>query len=399
MLVRVGDNYLARTNFLTVRLRRGEVVNFRLVMDRNTNNFLGGGVQLPSANQQVRGPWRWSVQLSGNLIWNQLENVPATINSQSLSLTAFLFARVSMNLKRHYFLTTLDTELGFTTFFQASQDGSGGFDIDQRKGSDRLDLQSIYIFRLTPIVGPYIRFGLRTSMLPNSYYFGENDPNTAVASTVYRCSALQQASDPNSCSALNSYNPNELGEVQLSNPFDPLQMKQGLGLNIQAVRKVWLDLRLLFGVGLRQDVSTNSFQFDSANNVVTKRCKREGDRVAKDPSDLSKCPNPADQENHTSILLYTKPTFFLAGLELAVVATGRISSFLSFALELDALSQFGNFLDIDVDMRLNITLRLSQYANLIYTLRVRRDSNLNAREEAKNWYFSQSIVLNFTIML
>jgi hypothetical protein len=385
MIVRVGSSYLTRTNFFTVQINQGEMTYFRLVMDRNTGQFLGGGVILREQIAPRLGGWSWSFQLSSNFLWNQIENVSGSSSGHSFSLTAFVFGRVMYDQDRHFFLSTLNMELGFTIPPQ------GIF----RKSADRLELQSIYIFRVLPWFGPYIRGGIDTAIFPDTYILASDDLRFRQHSSVYHCQS-------SACNLFQQFNPNEMTAQQLSGFFDPLLFKEGLGVNLQAVRTSWLDLRLLFGFGFRQEIAREVFQFDSVADIGDQRCSDPSKRNPKNPLDLSQCAKPEEREQHTSLLLTIKPTSIRQGLEFAIVGTGYITRFVSFTFEIDALAQFTDFLNFDVNGRFSVTLRLSHYASLIYRLHIRRDPGLRSAVDSPEWgkwSIDQSIALSFSLLI
>lgn len=388
MIVRVGDSYLARTNFFTVQVNQGKVTQFRLVMNKNSGSFLGGGVLIQKKNSKraKKTPWRWSFQLNGTFLWSQVENVPGNTSGHNFSLTTFLFGRLAYNTKRHFFLTTLNTELGFTLPSLS----------DLRKSGDRLELQSIYIFRLFPFLGPYIRAGLDVSMFPDVYTFGPNDPRLLEAGSVFVCK-------DKICKKTRSAEPGGLKQVELSGPFDPFLLRQGLGINVQAVRRSFLDLRILLGLGFRQDVARSVFQLNTNADIADSRCKDPSKRNPNNPTDLTGCPLSVEQEPHTTVRLLERPSTHREGLEMAIVATGRISRFVTFTTELDSLINFrpGQF-RLDIDWRTAVTIRLSHYAAIIYRLRIRRDSTLTPapnNPELSLWSLDQSVLLSFSLLL
>jgi hypothetical protein len=385
MIVRTGDTYLARTDFFTVQVDAGKVTYFRLVSDRNSGRFLGGGViLLQQLGLHRRGAWNWSIQLSGNVLWNNVENVPALTSGHSFSMTTFLAGRVIFNEERHFFRTFLNVELGFTipTFTSIDQ-------LDLRKGIDRVEFESIYIFRLLRFLGPYARFGVQTSIFPGFYYL--SDLERSVGASIYRC-----VTETN-CVLQTDTAGRAATQTSLGDFFDPLLFKQGLGLNFQALQYAWLDLRILFGLGFRQEIARSVYQ--GTANINNFRCRDASLRDPDSPWVVTRCPNAADQEQHFHPRFFLKESSSRIGFEVAVVATGQLTRFITFTTEFDMLTQFENFAELDIDWRTTITLRLSHYASLFYRLRVRRDPAIPSVAGLDKWYFDQSAVLSFSILL
>ena len=384
LIVRVGDSYLARTNVFTVQINQGKVSHFRLVMNRNSGNFLGGRLVLQRRKKKRQNPWTISFQLNGSVIWNQQANVPAAKDGHNLSLTAFFYGRIAYNTTRHFFLTTLNAELGFSSS-----------NLNFRKGTDRIDLRSIYIYRLMSFFGPYVRMGLETAIFPDLFYFSEDGSALTFPLNLYDCKRTNPF-DPNTRSCDSPREIKNAGEkpLPLSGFFDPLLLKEGIGFNLQAIRTSWLDLRLLMGVGFRQESARDVYQFQTQ----TQRCKDPKKRNPKDPLDITGCPNNVDREDFSSIARTKKDSSHREGIEVAVVATGMISRFFSFTSEFDALGQFTDFFNFDVDWRTSLILRLSHYASIIYRLRVRRDPAIVTTDPFKKWYLDQSLVLSFSLL-
>ncbi|MEM1008487.1 MAG: hypothetical protein AAGJ35_05735, partial [Myxococcota bacterium] len=384
MIVKAGGTYLDRTNYFTVQVNEGEVTFFRAVVDRNSRNFLGGGVVLLQQLGYHRpGAWRWSIQLSGNFLWNNQENVPATKSGNGFTLSTFFSGRLTYNDNKHFFRTFLNLEQGFTLPTFSNLD-----EIDLRKSIDRVQLELIYIYRIWRLLGPYVRAGVDTSMFPGFYYL--SDQERAIGASAYLCESQ------NNCT-LQSSTENQLTEVNLSDFFDPLLFKQGFGINIQALQYSWLDLRILVGFGFRQELARSVYQ--NGNEQLERRCRNPQQRPANTPWNTSACSNSNDQEPHYHLRFFRKNSSNREGIELTLVANGRITRYLNFTTEFDILTQFSDFTDVDIDWRTTITLRLSHYASIFYRLRVRRDPAIPNVGRLGKWYIEQSAVISFSILL
>ncbi len=388
MIVQVGDTYLARTDFLTVQVNEGEGTFFRLIKDRNDGRVRGGGVLLlRQLGLERQGAWTWSLQLSGNFLWNNVENVPATTPGHRFSLTTFFTGRATYNTERHFFRSFLNVELGFTipNFSRIDQ-------IDLRKSADRVELEAIYIYRILSFLGPYARVGLESNIFPGTYYI--SDLERSIGASIFRCETEA------ACSLLTDAKGSAADRIDLSDFWDPLLIKQGLGVNLQALQYSWLDLRVLVGVGFRQEVARAVFQGGATTTSdYSARCRDPNLRDPSAPWNTSRCPNTANQEQHIHLRFFRKTWSHREGIELAVVATGQITRFLTFTTEFDMLAPFTAFDDFDITWRTTITLRLSHYASLFYRLRVRRDPATPVVAGLDKWSFDQSIVLSFSILL
>ena len=377
MIVKEGDSYLARTNYFTVQLDEGKVTHFRLVVDRNSGTFLGGGVQL-ERDVVAKGPWDRMLQLSGSLLFSRRDNVESAEAGNSFSSTAYIYGRLSLNLPKHYFINTLNLELGLTV-----SEGSG-----LRKSADALDFDSTYIFRMTRAFGLYVRLGADSTLLSSVKYFSKSDPIQAEGGMIYRSYAPGDLKTEQVAAG-------QLVQVRLSGAMDPLRLEEGIGVNLEAIRSLRINLSIRFGFGFRQTIARDVYSLRQAEV----RCKDPGKRSADNPLDTTNCPASADQERHVGVMLEKKKSSHREGLELLIVGQGSFTRHISMRTEFKVLGPFVDFGQAEVNWETTLTVRLSHYVSLNYRVKIGRDPEASGESSLGKWSVDQSALLSFSLLL
>jgi len=194
---------------------------------------------------------------------------------------------------------------------------------------DRLYFHNIYTYHLLSWLGPYVRAGLETKILPRWQDYAqprdvdEVDEGGMLVRTHYG-----------------------VDRVQPGNPFAPLPLREGLGGNVRALHTLWVDRDLRIGGGARQ-----YFPF--------------GEMAKYTPA------TGPEQLKHVA-------GYHLEGVEGAIVGTARISRWVILSTELDGLMPFNAPDKTVFGWRSQLSLRLVSFASLNALLNVTRDPNRGA---------------------
>src|SRR5690606_24091128 len=105
-----GESYQARRNFVTLRVRPGELVNFTLVLDEETGDLLGGG-ELDLAPDIASG-WAVALVLGGALQFNSSRDVAGKTSGETFDVSAFIEAIGNFITEDHFVYGRLNTEIG-----------------------------------------------------------------------------------------------------------------------------------------------------------------------------------------------------------------------------------------------------------------------------------------------
>ncbi len=322
-IVRIGSNYRALRDFATVYVPPGGFVRFRLVLDRDSGEFQGSGVILPGEFGSPKGPntkWFRSLVLGAVGSWLQQRNVVGTNNQTTATGTLFLDGQLAYNNERHSGSALLQIEEGASQIIP--QQGSP---LPVVKSQDRVRLDLLYTYFLRPRVGPYVRAAAETQAFRTLVLVSED-------TTVSR-----QFADG---TVANQFVPaNETYFV--ADAWQPLIVREGVGLNMRVLNKRWLSLNWRLGVGLRQNRFGGAWV------------------VADDPS--------TPEVEHLEVA-----SFDQQGLESTIVATARLSGFLTYATDLELFTDFETLNQPTIEWRNTVTLRLSRNLSINYLLNLER---------------------------
>ncbi|HEY3449929.1 MAG TPA: ABC-type transport auxiliary lipoprotein family protein [Myxococcales bacterium] len=318
-VVQAGGNYRDRVNFATVYLVPGKLTHFTLVRDPDSGDFKGAGVFTEEESAGgVDGPWKKLLVLGGDVKVGYGND--AASNGWSFDIGLFVDAMVRYLKEPHLFVSRLELEEGILR--PASTQRFEPY-------YDRLYFHNIYTFHFLPWLGPYVRAGAETKILPR--YKDYDQPVASIDVVDAQGNPLETLTN--------------VDRIQLGNPFAPLQLKEGLGGNVRALHTLWIDLDLRLGVGARQYFPFGELALDTSTGADRLR------RVSE---------------------------YHLEGVEGAVVASGRISRWVILTTELDGLMPFTNVDNTVFTWRTQVSLRLVSFASLNYLLNVTRDPNRRA---------------------
>src|SRR5688572_197836 len=211
-IVRVGETYRARRDFATVRLVEGHLRDFLLV-ECEAGEFKGGGEVPEDELFQAQDGFFGSLTLGGDLTMNHRANVPGVTPGISFSFRAFLDARLSVEI----------FDSPFVLSFQIEEGQTKPPDLPFQKTIDRADLDLLYIYQINQIIGPYVRFGGETNVLPSNQNFEE--PSRVVLRASDGETVVEDIPDAT--------------EVDLSGPIGLSTLREGAGINLRVFKELW----------------------------------------------------------------------------------------------------------------------------------------------------------------
>ena len=338
MLLSAGESYQARKNFITVRVPPGELVQVRLVLDEQTGAVLGGGEVLPTGQASAaKGPWKVDVVLGGSFAFNRADNVVGKANRMSFDLGGFIEAIGQYRDDQHLAYARLNIEEQGTLVLP---------DRPYLATVDELNLDILYVLRALDWLGPYARASVETHVLPGIEDFGE-------------------ARDVRKLDGDGRVLAVERGKtwVELSETFDPVELRYGTGLRFDVAPDYWLSFSSLLGVGGRHVFTRSLFSPDDDKTTTAYDIRRVDD-----------------------VLRY--------GAEFSLTGELSVTRWVRFNAELDLFTPFDVPEQTLVDFRGTVTLRLASFASLSYTIRVKQDPEIVSRTQ-----FDQGVLLRFAYKL
>lgn len=332
MILGAGESYQARKNFFTLRVPPGELIEYTLVMDEETGDFLGAGEVVSTEDNVQTGFWNISLVLGGSVAFSQVANFTGKPEGMSLRLSGFAETIGSYDDGEHHLYGRLNIE------------EAGAVDLPDRPyilSVDEITLDLLYMYRLAPWFGPYARVAFESRLVPAIQPF---DEPTTVRKLNADGELLSEKKDVN--------------EVRLADSFSPITLKAGTGGRFDLSPAHWLNLSTRLGLGWRQVFRLGLFDIvDSNSNPAT---LSQGD-------DLSQL-----------------------GIELALVGQISITRWVLWKVEFDLFEPFDRPKDPFLQLDSTVALRLASFASLNYTVLLRDDPAL--RDELQ---VDQAVLLRF----
>jgi hypothetical protein len=334
MMIKVGEDYQARKNFFTFSLREGVLEHFTLVMDRDTGDFLGAGsVILGEAKTGVEKNWLISMIISGDLDFNNKKNVYGSPSGNYISLSGFADTIATYRGEKNFLYFRLRMEEG-----QSKQPES-----TYEKTLDELRADSLYVYKVVPWFGPYLRMGLDTPILEGYKYFNEN-------------------TDVRFLDSNGAFLSEEKGvkKTKISTFFSPLTLKGGIGVNFSTLNLQYFNLSTRLGPGFRQ-VFTGS--------LFTK----------------------ADDESTPEYEMIRKNNYHQFGLEWIVVSYLSLGRYITVNTEGEIFSPFEDYKKFVFTFENTVALRLLSFASVNYITGIRKNPEISDYAQYDN-----RIVLRFS---
>lgn len=310
-IVKRGADFYTYINFATVALEPGVYTPFTLVIESSSKNFAGAGVQSPLAKSLQLRNWRTYAILNGNIVLNSDNQEEKKFNTD-LALFSQIENRFVYDRFPHNYQTKGLVELG-TQKLRHTQ-----FTIKP----DRLQLKNTYIYFFYRWIGGYARLDGITHLFSTTIQYSDKR-------RVYRYDRDRSLIDSL-----------ERTEFTYQPPFYPLELKEGLGVNITPISSYILKLSLRGGFGYRQSFNRGVY-------------KEKG-------------------ENH----FYQVPHLFQRGFETSLLSFLALPFNLSITTELDALFPLQANGEPVIDLSNHTSLLLTKRVSLDHILRLRKDRTL-----------------------
>ena len=244
-IVRPGDNINTVTNFGTIRLLPGELVNSILTMNVETGDFLGFGF-LSDFRQTIKKPnkhWLRRSELSGNALLNYVpSSSTATETNSGFTSTIQWLSDARYENNRHIIPVWSNIEEGLS--------------IDQdkvlTKYIDKAELKLTYIYRFTDILSPYVRVSGETRLFSTSQHFKDPTDYFRLNSDGDTLTVVKKARN-----------------VKLGNSFAPIYYKQGIGITSIIVKTLPININLRSGYGARRTIAGGAYIYDTASKTLS----------------------------------------------------------------------------------------------------------------------------------
>ncbi|HQI61390.1 MAG TPA: hypothetical protein PLE83_04630 [Myxococcota bacterium] len=321
MLIRSGANFQARRDFFTFRLAPGEQIDITLVIERETGVFLGAGeVELPDRlikNKDLR----INLVLGGDAEVNRRSDMVGFRSGFGFTLGGFVDFLLQYKPQKHYVYTRLKLEekqvkLPGTSF---------------QKDLDELKFGTVYVYRVVPWFGPYIRVSTQTALFPGTTYL-ESPTEIIEVDRSDRVVANHGVHQ---------------GKFRLSDPLAPSEIKGGVGLGFIAVASNWFDANIRLGFGGRMLFNRGLYTLRASGT-----------------------------DGVLNILKMSDAKQY--GIEGTIVASLRITRWVVATTELELLEPVTDWKNPIVDWQSNVGLRLASFVSFNYIFKMLLDRDRSA---------------------
>ncbi|MDP8240164.1 MAG: hypothetical protein P9X24_13830 [Candidatus Hatepunaea meridiana] len=311
-----GEDFNTYVNFTTLLLEPGSYTPYSIVINSETNDFTGAGILASSAGLIHGRNWSIYGALHGNVILTGANDASSKDIKTNLSIYGQLDNRLLYEKFPHNYLSNNLLEFGILR-----QEGA-----KFQKSRDRLRLKNTYVYYLLSWIGGYSRLEATTHLFKTIYRFDESK-NVSFLDLSGRL--IEEKSN--------------VDEVGLEPVFFPLELKEGLGVNVTPLRTFIARLNLRIGLGYWQTYNSDVYR----------------------------------QNSNIDTLFHRIPDSFPQGMETALVSNLSLLGNLSITTEIDILFPFSKDSDIALDLENFISLRVTKNIAIEHTLRLKRVPELS----------------------
>ncbi|MCI0495189.1 DUF481 domain-containing protein, partial [candidate division KSB1 bacterium] len=173
----------------------------------------------------------------------------------------------------------------------------------------------------------YGRFFLETNLFGTTYYY---DKPTTIS--FYDEKGELERTNEN------------IKRIIVSPSFSPLELKEGIGINLLLIKSLRANFNVRGGMGFRQNLNWELYAKTTSSDSV----------------------------------FYKKPSVFLRGPEAALIGNYRIRKNMMITSELDMLIPSGGENKLVYDWENNLNFRISKNISIDYTIRIKKDPSITS---------------------
>ncbi|MEN9309010.1 MAG: putative signal peptide protein [Fibrobacterota bacterium] len=234
-----GDDDL--TGFVTVRLLPGEWIDLTLVM--LDTKVVGGGMLSLMPPVDRREDWRFGTDIGGSVVWTR-EKLSRQANLRTTTnLTGFGQLRVRKEAGPWISSARIQFVGGAS---QIAHD-------DVRITPDELTATLFTVRRITPRLGPYGRVTATSHAFPTNIDLTTDDAPLVLYVRNRQTGILELRS-------------RTATSWEAAGSLAPLELREGAGLNVEAVQTPMVEVSLQTGIGSRQFLPSEAFFQKSIEN-------------------------------------------------------------------------------------------------------------------------------------
>ncbi len=347
------------TNFTTVQIDANKAKQLTIVVDTdddgNPLNMVGAGVLEDIGLGQDLSKTSYSHAIHANL--NLYSDNSVDKDEQIYSITTNIQYDSHFeydNYPYHYNLKSLLEEGATKTT-----------DTDLRKSADELDIRNTFLYYFLKNLGFYGRFDINTHLISDYVYLNEGVDYVKFSSDE----ELEE---------FHAADQNESLEMKKNSSFFPLEMKQGLGINLQLLKSSKTNLSLRGGLGLRQDINNDVYSVLSEDSNLAQQDTING-------FDLTNANKYIALDNNVT-----------EGIELSAEANFKLPIDLTYSTNAEVLIPFDKEESVSTEWENSFDLRLFKYVSLNYKFKL---SNKPSELGEDYWLTEHSLFLRISYFI
>ena len=352
MVIKTGESLQARRDFYTFRLQRGELLRLSVVMDTESGAILGAGqIALTGEDTEVKD-WRLHLVLGGDAELNRRSDIVGFSSGYGFTIGGYIDFLAQYKPESHLVYTRFKLEEKQVKFP----------DQPFQKDLDEMRLDALYVYRVLPWLGPYVRLGFQTQLFPGHLTFDE--PTDLVREDC--------PGGGEDC---------WLGEAksrfEVSKPFSPIELRGGVGLSFLITASYIFDANIRFGIGARGLFNRGLLD---RRQTLSPSARADSAYACADPMAC-----------RPLAVMRKKGDAFQYGLEATLVGTLRLTRWVIANTELEFLEPFDDFENPVVDWETTVGFRFTSFVSLNYIFKLLMDV-----ERSDSLQTEHRILLRFT---
>jgi hypothetical protein len=229
-----GEGFNSLRNYITVQINPGELSQIELVYDKDVGgDIISGGSKSLDTRVKVGSYWTYGLRAGGNLNLSRVTS-DADVRTEATQVSSDLRVRALFDNVRYLGTTELLLQDNF------SKENGRPFSVT----SDIAEFRTTWIRRLNPWLGPYIRGTADT------HFFNRS----AATDTIFIAHTVDSLGTP-----VTRLTRDTNRDFLIAPAFDPLNFKEGVGVNVELLSKYYLEATTQVGIAAHQTLVEASY--------------------------------------------------------------------------------------------------------------------------------------------
>ncbi len=235
---RPGEGYNSLHNYITVQINPGELSQVELIYDKEiSGDIISGGLKSLNTRVKVGRNWSFGLRAGGNV---NLTRVTDDADVRKEGMQVFSDLRLKALYDNVQYLGT--TELLLQDNF--SKERGKRFNVT----SDVAEVRTTWVRRLNNWLGTYIRGTANTNIFERK----ADKDTVAIATMVHSSDTLAKVIELDTS-----------GDFTIAPSFDPINLREGLGVNVELFSKYYLEATTQLGFAALQTLVDGSYAANS----------------------------------------------------------------------------------------------------------------------------------------